>query len=604
MADFDIYRGLLQNLNNVPIVDGNIIITKDDGTLFHDIGSKRIQIGNKNILLELGEGKNSIQHINSKALSKDSFAFGEGAIAGCRGYYFTNIDLVNKIIYIDNYLRIWPEDSFSTEQQRSIPRLLERDEQILYRDSLGYDILTTTDAWYGINDFESGYEIGDYFSICNGGHYDLIAIITNIDGNRIYYDGSLIFTSIAEGEENEPDGYSFFVPDKPTIGSRQLGFKALSIGSNYATGSYSVALGVANKAHGDYSLVAGGGNLGVYGCAVFGTNNEARKHACLVTGASNITYALHSALLGYGLRNTNEDATVVGKYNDEKEKNLLFTVGNGTNFSNKSNAFTVDKDGNIKAKNSIATTAIYGEYSKIPTMTGTNLALAGRVNLGTDNTINQTVGYVGGSSCNVNSLGSFAHGLGLQSSSSRYSAAFGRYNKTDNGMFFEVGIGTSENDRRNGLSLDKDGNLKVAGTITDGQGNTLNNITPAKYITNFVTETAIHPDGGNAGTWKITTWSDGTKEAELIYTIQPSDGRVNSNGTYTTQLTTFSSAYVNYPTEFSSSDYREAFVLNNQYAIVPQVEDYNGTAMGCFIGHSCIAVTSYATKIKYKLTKA
>ena len=58
----------------------------------------------------------------------------------------------------------------------------------------------------------------------------------------------------------------------------------------------------------------------------------------------------------------------------------------------------------------------------------------------------------------------------------------GKYNDNKSTNIFEVGIGTGTGAKANGLELDGSGNLKVAGTITDGNGNVLN-----KYLETTVT---------------------------------------------------------------------------------------------------------------------
>ena len=49
----------------------------------------------------------------------------------------------------------------------------------------------------------------------------------------------------------------------------------------------------------------------------------------------------------------------------------------------------------------------------------------------------------------------------------------GKYNDNKSTSILEVGIGTANNAKANGLELDTSGNLKVAGTIRDGNGNVL-----------------------------------------------------------------------------------------------------------------------------------
>lgn len=61
----------------------------------------------------------------------------------------------------------------------------------------------------------------------------------------------------------------------------------------------------------------------------------------------------------------------------------------------------------------------------------------------------------------------------------------GKYNDNKSANIFEVGIGTANNAKANGLELDTSGNLTVAGNITDGNGNTLSAL--ASYLEQTVT---------------------------------------------------------------------------------------------------------------------
>ena len=75
----------------------------------------------------------------------------------------------------------------------------------------------------------------------------------------------------------------------------------------------------------------------------------------------------------------------------------------------------------------------------------------------------------------------------------------GKYNNTNSVNAFEIGNGTSNN-RRNILSLTKQGNLIVAGSITDGYGNVLSgkqdllqyDLIPTQFSTNVMTSDAIY----------------------------------------------------------------------------------------------------------------
>ena len=59
----------------------------------------------------------------------------------------------------------------------------------------------------------------------------------------------------------------------------------------------------------------------------------------------------------------------------------------------------------------------------------------------------------------------------------------GKYNDNKSTNIFEVGIGTASNAKANGLELDTSGNLKTAGTITDGNGNVLGGSSGNKVFT-------------------------------------------------------------------------------------------------------------------------
>jgi len=106
---------------------------------------------------------------------------------------------------------------------------------------------------------------------------------------------------------------------------------------------------------------------------------------------------------------------------------------------------------------------------------------------GATNTASGACSHVGGNLANATSENSFAHGYNVYANgkqsivlgrdlNSDYDnqCAVGKFNDNKSTSIFEVGIGTANNARANGLELDTSGNLKVAGTITDGNGNVLN----------------------------------------------------------------------------------------------------------------------------------
>lgn len=106
-----------------------------------------------------------------------------------------------------------------------------------------------------------------------------------------------------------------------------------------AIGDYSIATGINCEAEG-YGSFAGGRNTHVKGDYSFGFGYG--------TGDDDSTEVdgRYSGAIGTGLQVTGHNSFAVGKYN-KPSTGLAFTVGNGSNAYNKSNAFWVGRTGNI-----------------------------------------------------------------------------------------------------------------------------------------------------------------------------------------------------------------------------------------------------------------
>ena len=122
-----------------------------------------------------------------------------------------------------------------------------------------------------------------------------------------------------------------------------------------ANGNYSVASGGATSANGDYSVAFGGrfssglidtqanGRAGVaigYGCIADGNNSRAIRQAVNTKGTL-------STGIGDRLTVNGRLHFAIGKYNAIEEGDLYaFSVGNGTSEEARSNAYTLDWEGN------------------------------------------------------------------------------------------------------------------------------------------------------------------------------------------------------------------------------------------------------------------
>ena len=123
----------------------------------------------------------------------------------------------------------------------------------------------------------------------------------------------------------------------------------------------------ANIAEGQYSVAVGNGNLAQNGGLVFGSNSDAIKFGALALGTSASAVENNSIAMGYNstangiysvaignnvtansygeisIGQWNE--SISGTYDTWNDNELLFTVGNGVNNDNRSNALTMYKNG-------------------------------------------------------------------------------------------------------------------------------------------------------------------------------------------------------------------------------------------------------------------
>lgn len=122
-----------------------------------------------------------------------------------------------------------------------------------------------------------------------------------------------------------------------------------------------------NIAEGQYSVAVGNGNLAQNGGLVFGSNSDAIQFGALALGTSAMAKEANSIAVGYNstangiysvafgnnvtansygeisLGQWNENLT--GTFDTWNDNELLFTVGNGVNDANRSNALTIYKNG-------------------------------------------------------------------------------------------------------------------------------------------------------------------------------------------------------------------------------------------------------------------
>jgi hypothetical protein len=129
-------------------------------------------------------------------------------------------------------------------------------------------------------------------------------------------------------------------------------------GTRSEEGAYSFAGGTQNIASGEASSVFGVENVvSGMGSASFGTQNTVTGNYGLASGQGNVVTGDKATALGDHLLAYTSHQTVLGHYNvgDENDEYALI-VGNGSADDARSNALTVDWDGNVQAAGQVKST--------------------------------------------------------------------------------------------------------------------------------------------------------------------------------------------------------------------------------------------------------
>ena len=294
-----------------------------------------------------GEGYASVQSVGTaKAITDYSVALGDGAIAGCRGYYIKSIDLEGKKIYLSD-VEVKPEISTTNNTDTS---------------------------------FETpGYEVGAGFNIFNHNHYVLRAKIAAISNNVVIYDGDLGFTKI--NEVSSTGKYVFSVPTQPEIGVVQCGVNAASFGdNNMASGGNSIVAGSHNVAAGANGAVFGSKNVGGYSSLVSGANNYSPAQSGTTGGEDNENTGYCTDVHGWELVGNGSAQHVRGVCNiPDPNSKFLEIVGNGKSDSERANGRAFGRDGNHYHQGDVYVHTTFDEQTGVKDK-GERLATSAEVN--------------------------------------------------------------------------------------------------------------------------------------------------------------------------------------------------------------------------------
>ena len=162
-------------------------------------------------------------------------------------------------------------------------------------------------------------------------------------GNIGQYAIDLSYNNIpsAKGATGNRSFSTGFSTEASGLYSTAMGINTLASGNystafgyyNVASGRFSTAFGYHSEASGDYSTA-------------LGESTEASGDYSTAFGWDTEAFGINSMTMGFETIADDANSTVLGKYNDNTTSTTtLFQVGNGTNFSNRTNAFTVLENG-------------------------------------------------------------------------------------------------------------------------------------------------------------------------------------------------------------------------------------------------------------------
>lgn len=300
--------------------------------------------------------------------------------------------------------------------------------------------------------------------------------------------------STATGGNNTSSGDSSVAMG---AGNKAIAQSSIAMGSNNtSSGQLSMAIGSENKADREYSVAIGRQNTASSNNSVaIGSQNTASGHLSMAIGSSNkaygtysialgensITSGLKSVAMGTGLITIGDYQTALGKFNvDETESDMrnLFVLGNGTDASNRSNAMTVDWEGNLGLSGGItnlnSSNSVSGEngsHGLIAMGEGNTASGFFSVALGGGNTASGGVSIAMGGGNTASGTYSVAMGQGNTANVDNQTV-IGRYNtpnSTEEGPVqhaFIIGNGTGVSNRSNAMTVDWNGNLNVSGNVT------------------------------------------------------------------------------------------------------------------------------------------
>lgn len=197
-----------------------------------------------------------------------------------------------------------------------------------------------------------GTTASDYYAAALGSNTTASGMASLATGNSCKAAGS---GSFAGGQFCTASG-----TDSMAFGSsaEASGYSAAAFGQSKAEKNYSMAAGRCT-ASGDYSFAAGmDSNTYGMGSVALGNGCSARAPYSVAIGTNCIAEGTSSVAIGNGAKVSGGgyDQIAIGRYNEVSNlSNYVLVIGNGGGETSRSNALTIDRDGNVVCNSVTAT---------------------------------------------------------------------------------------------------------------------------------------------------------------------------------------------------------------------------------------------------------
>lgn len=251
-----------------------------------------------------------------------------------------------------------------------------------------------------------------------------------------------------------------------------------------ASGTYSFVMGQNSTVSGNYSNILGTNcTTSSNYSTTLGSNNTNTGHYTFVGGNNNASAAESSIILGSSNGVNNYINNILIGSSNQSDGSNVFSVGRNNTFES-SNAASIGISNTISDQYSFIlgyNNTSSSNYSGVLGISNTNSGLY-TFTVGSGNNISANYGLAIGSNNTISGIRSIGIGNNIKSLVDN-EIGIGKYNYS-NGSILEIGIGTSDSDRKNALEVDSTGDLYLLG-VGDYNGS---NTSSAKSLQLYLEE--------------------------------------------------------------------------------------------------------------------